>query len=81
MVGSAEETHEAVANGQGVALLATGNASLVVRDEVIAVPVRGISPSHLAVAARRDDERSLVMTYLAAAAQLGAGTSWIEQPL
>ncbi len=40
--------HEAVANGQGVALLATGNASLVVRDEVIALPVRGISPSHLA---------------------------------
>ncbi|MET7802834.1 LysR family transcriptional regulator, partial [Streptomyces decoyicus] len=34
VVGSAEETHEAVANGQGVALLATGNAPLVVRDEV-----------------------------------------------
>ncbi len=28
VVGSAEETHEAVANGQGVALLATGNAPL-----------------------------------------------------
>ncbi|MFC6063728.1 LysR family transcriptional regulator [Streptomyces ochraceiscleroticus] len=75
VVGSAEETHEAVANGQGVALLATGNASLVVRDEVIAVPVRGISPSRLAVAARRDDERPLVAAYLAAAAKLGAGTS------
>ncbi|WP_234441974.1 hypothetical protein [Streptomyces sp. NRRL S-1448] len=58
-----------------MALLATGNASLVVRDEVIALPVRGISPSHLGIAARRDDERPLVMAYLAAAAQWGAGTS------
>jgi hypothetical protein len=75
VVASAEETHEGVANGQGVALLATGNAPLVVRDEVIAVPVRGISPSHLAVAARRDDEQPLVVAYLAAAAKVGAGTS------
>ncbi|MEV0603025.1 LysR family transcriptional regulator [Streptomyces sp. NPDC050315] len=75
VVASAEETHEAVANGQGVVLLATGNASLVVRDEVIAVPVRGISPSRLAVAARRDDERPLVVAYLAAAAKVGAGPS------
>lgn len=75
VVASAEETHEAVANGQGVALLATGNASLVVRDEVIAVPVRGISPSQLAVAARRDDQRPLVLAYLSAAAKAGAGTS------
>ncbi|WP_369360819.1 LysR family transcriptional regulator [Streptomyces sp. cg2] len=75
VVGSAEETHEAVANGQGVALLATGNAPLVVRDEVIAVPVRGISPSRLAVAARRGDERPLVLAYLAAAAKVGASTS------
>ncbi|MEU6641712.1 LysR family transcriptional regulator [Saccharomonospora sp. NPDC046836] len=75
VVASAEETHEAVANGQGVALLAAGNASLVVRDEVIAVPVRGISPSQLAVAARRDDERPLVLAYLAAAAKVGASTS------
>ncbi|GGU03276.1 LysR family transcriptional regulator [Streptomyces violascens] len=75
VVGSAEETYEAVANGQGVALLATGNAPLVVRDEVIAVPVRGISPSRLAVAARRDDARPLVLAYLAAAAKVGASAS------
>ncbi|WP_030264993.1 LysR family transcriptional regulator [Streptomyces violens] len=73
VVASAEEAHEAVANGQGVVLLASGNASLVARDEVIAVPVRGAAPSQLAVAARRDDERPLVVAYLAAAAKLGAG--------
>ncbi|MFE3186390.1 LysR substrate-binding domain-containing protein [Streptomyces violascens] len=75
VVASAEETYEAVANSQGLALLATGNAPLVVRDEVIAVPVRGISPSQLAVAARRDDARPLVLAYLAAAAKVGASAS------
>ncbi|MEU3184902.1 LysR substrate-binding domain-containing protein [Streptomyces sp. NPDC006923] len=74
VVASAEETHEAVAGGQGVALLAAGNAPLLVRDEVIAVPVRGISPSHLAVAARQDDKRTLVLAYLAAAREVGATT-------
>lgn len=73
-VASAEETHEAVASGQGVVLLATGNAPLVVRDEVIAVPVRGISPSQLAVAACQDDKRTLVLAYLAAAREVGATT-------
>ncbi|MBO1414959.1 LysR substrate-binding domain-containing protein [Streptomyces sp. FH025] len=75
VVASAEETHEAVANGQGVALLAAGNAPLIVRDEVIAVLVRGVSPSHLAVAARRGDERPLVLAYMAAAEKVGAGSA------
>ncbi|MFI6279226.1 LysR substrate-binding domain-containing protein [Streptomyces sp. NPDC050988] len=74
VVASAEETYEAVAGGQGVALLATGNAPLVVRDEVTAVPVRGVSPSRLAVAACRDDRRTLVLAYLAAAREVGATT-------
>ncbi|MFC0530265.1 LysR substrate-binding domain-containing protein [Phytohabitans kaempferiae] len=75
VIGSAEETYEAVANGARVVLLATGNAPLVVRDEVIAVPVRGLSPSALAVAARRDDERPVVLAYLAAAGEVGPRTS------
>ncbi|MEU3556657.1 LysR family transcriptional regulator [Streptomyces fragilis] len=70
VVASAEETHEALVNGQGVVLLAAGNSSLVVRDGVTAVPVRGLSPSRLAVAARRDDGRPLVRAYLTAAAEL-----------
>ncbi|MEU0071449.1 LysR family transcriptional regulator [Streptomyces sp. NPDC006332] len=74
VVSSAEETHEAVAGGQGVALLATGNAPLVVRDGVIAVPVRGISPARLAVAAAQGDRRPLVLAYLAAAREVGATT-------
>jgi DNA-binding transcriptional LysR family regulator len=72
VIASAEETHEAVANGEGVALLAAGNASLIVREGVIAVPVRGISRSQLALGARRDDHRPLVLAYLAAANEVGA---------
>ncbi|MFI5961101.1 LysR family transcriptional regulator [Streptomyces asoensis] len=72
VVAGAEETHEAVAAGQGVALLAAGNAPLVVRDGVIALPVRGLSPARLAVAAARDDERPLVRAYLAVAGEVGA---------
>ncbi|MFF0463180.1 LysR family transcriptional regulator [Streptomyces mexicanus] len=77
VVTSAEETHEAVANGQGVVLLASGNAPLIVRDDVIALPVRGISPARLAVAARHDDRRPLVLAYLDAARKMGPGE--IEQ--
>ncbi|WHM40640.1 hypothetical protein [Streptomyces sp. BPTC-684] len=43
---------------------------LVARDEVIAVPVRGIFPSRLTVAARKDDKRPLVLAYLAAAREV-----------
>ncbi|MFD8939133.1 LysR family transcriptional regulator [Streptomyces sp. NPDC059578] len=75
VVASAEETHEAVAGGQGVVLLAAGNAALVVRDGVVAAPVRGLPASRLAVAARRDDGRPLVRAYLAAAREVGA-TPW-----
>jgi DNA-binding transcriptional LysR family regulator len=73
VVASAEETHEAVANGQGVVLLAAGNAPLIARDDVTALPVRGITPAELAVAARRDDDRPLVRAYLAEAAAVAAG--------
>ncbi|WP_243869046.1 hypothetical protein [Streptomyces liangshanensis] len=53
-----------------MALPASRNAPLVVRDGMIAVPVRGISPSQLAVAAHWDDTRALVLAYLAAAREV-----------
>ncbi|WP_260190501.1 LysR family transcriptional regulator [Actinophytocola gossypii] len=66
-INSAEETHEAVANGDGVVLLAEGNAPLVARDDVVVRPVTGVAPSELAVAWRADDERPLVLGYARAA--------------
>ncbi|MBF6084885.1 LysR family transcriptional regulator [Nocardia cyriacigeorgica] len=63
---SAEETHEAVAAGLGLVLLAAGNAPLIARDEVVVRPIHGVAPAELAVARRRDDIRPLVLGYLEA---------------
>ncbi|MFI6868311.1 LysR family transcriptional regulator [Nocardia sp. NPDC050406] len=68
---SAEETHEAVAAGEGLALLAEGNAPLLARGTVVVRPVRGIAPTELAVVCRRGDDRPLVRGYLEAARQVG----------
>ncbi|MFC9896035.1 LysR family transcriptional regulator [Nocardia sp. NPDC127579] len=62
-VASTEETYEAVLDGRGVVLLATGNAPLIAREGVVVRPVRGISPSELALAWRRADRRPLVRGY------------------
>ncbi|MFE1594697.1 LysR family transcriptional regulator [Nocardia sp. NPDC058705] len=67
-VSSTEETYEALVNGDGVVLLATGNAPLVARDGVVTRPVTGISPCELALAWRRDDKRPLVRGYAQACA-------------
>lgn len=70
-IASAEETYEAVANGDGVVLLAEGNAPLIARDDVVVRPVTGVAPCELAVAWRADDTRPLVVGYARAAAELG----------
>ncbi|MBF6209751.1 hypothetical protein IU433_04680 [Nocardia puris] len=63
-IASAEETHESVAAGLGLVLLAEGNSRLIARDGVVVRPVRGLAPAELAVARRRDDDRPLVLAYL-----------------
>jgi len=60
---SADETYEALVDGRGVCLLATGNAPLLTRGDVITRPVRGISPSQLTLAWRKEDRRPLVVAY------------------
>jgi DNA-binding transcriptional LysR family regulator len=60
---SPDETYEALVDGRGVCLIATGNAPLLTRGDVITRPVRGISPSQLALAWRREDRRPLVLGY------------------
>jgi hypothetical protein len=49
--------------GQGICLLAAGNAPLIAREGVITRPVRGLSPSQLALAWRTGDHRPLVADY------------------
>ncbi|MEU4666764.1 LysR family transcriptional regulator [Amycolatopsis sp. NPDC023774] len=66
-ISSADETYEALVDGRGVCLIAAGNAPLLTRGDVVALPVRGVSPSRLALAWRKDDARPLVRGYARAA--------------
>jgi DNA-binding transcriptional LysR family regulator len=72
-IASPDETYEALAGGQGVCLLASGNAPSVTRGGIVTRPVRGLTPSQLALAWRKDDNRPLVCAYAQAARQATAG--------
>jgi DNA-binding transcriptional LysR family regulator len=67
IVTNAEETFEAVLAGLGVVLLSAGNAEIYRRPGVATVPVRGISPSRLALLWREDDHREAVRDFIRAA--------------
>lgn len=67
---SAEETFEAVGAGLGVALLAAGNVASYPREDVICLPVTGISSSELAVGWRTGDSRPAVCIFVNACLRL-----------
>lgn len=67
---TADEAFEAVATGQGVVLLAEGNAGVYERPGIVCRPVIGIQPSQLAVAWRRDDQRAAVHEFVGAAVEV-----------
>ena len=69
-ISSVGETYEALMDGRGICLLASGNAPLVALDGVITRPDRGISPSRLSLAWRATDERPLVRDYARACRQV-----------
>lgn len=63
-IASTEETYEALVAGLGICLVAAGNAPLLTLGGVTTRPVRGLSPSRLALGWRREDEhRPLVRAY------------------
>jgi len=68
-ISGTDETYEALADGQGICLVAAGNAPLIALEGVVTRPVRGLSPSQLALAWRADDRRPLVLDYARAARQ------------
>lgn len=68
-IASTEETYEALVDGRGVCLLAAGNAPLITLGGVTTRPVRGISPSQLALAWLGDDTRPLITDYANACRQ------------
>jgi DNA-binding transcriptional LysR family regulator len=69
-ISSVGETYEALMDGRGIVLLASGNAPLVALDGVITRPVRGLSPCRLALAWRAGDHRPLVRDYARACQQV-----------
>ncbi|HEX7164016.1 MAG TPA: LysR substrate-binding domain-containing protein [Trebonia sp.] len=68
-IASTDETYEALVDGRGVCLVAAGNAPLITLGGVTTRPVRGISPSQLALAWQADDTRPLVLDYARACRQ------------
>jgi DNA-binding transcriptional LysR family regulator len=73
-IASTDETYEALMDGQGICLLAAGNAPLIALEGVITRPVRGLSPSRLALAWRTGDRRPLVLAYARACRQAAQRT-------
>jgi DNA-binding transcriptional LysR family regulator len=69
-IAGTDETYEALVDGRGVCLLATGNAPLITLGNVVTRPVRGVSPSRLALTWRADDRRPLVLDYARACRQV-----------
>jgi DNA-binding transcriptional LysR family regulator len=72
-IASTDETYKALVGGRGICLVAAGNAPLITLGGVTTRPVRGVSPSRLALAWRRDDTRPLVRDYARAARQAAGG--------
>jgi DNA-binding transcriptional LysR family regulator len=68
-IASADETYEALVDGRGVCLLSSGNVSLVERGGVVTRSVKGIPPSQLALAWRKDHDHPLVQAYVECARQ------------
>jgi DNA-binding transcriptional LysR family regulator len=63
-IASADETYEALVDGRGVCLVASGNIPLLERGGVVTRPVSGIPPCQLALAWRRDHDHPLVRHYV-----------------
>ena len=68
-IASTDETYEALVDGRGICLLAAGNAPLITLGGVTTRPVKGLSPSQLALAWHHDDTRPLVLDYARASRQ------------
>jgi DNA-binding transcriptional LysR family regulator len=61
-----EEKFELIAAGVAVGLLSEGNVALYARPDIVYRPVRGLTPSLLAVGWRRDDRRAAVHAFVQA---------------
>jgi DNA-binding transcriptional LysR family regulator len=67
-VTSADETFEVVSSGEGIVLLAEGNAVIYTRPGIVCIPVEDLSPTQLAIAWRTADRREAVKSFVQACA-------------
>ena len=72
---SADETYEALVDGRGICLLASGNAPSVTRGGVVTRPVDGLPPCQLALVWRRDQDHPFVAAYVRCARQVTGRSS------
>jgi DNA-binding transcriptional LysR family regulator len=71
-VGAFEEKFELVASGETLAI-APGVCGVAIRPDLVAVPLHGVEPSHVALATRADDSSRLVAAFRASAQSLLTG--------
>jgi DNA-binding transcriptional LysR family regulator len=79
-VESPDATFEAIAAGQGIVLLAQGNAELYTRPDIVARPVIDLSHCDLAVVWAADDTRPVVKDLAKAAARAAGTGSLMSSP-
>jgi DNA-binding transcriptional LysR family regulator len=75
-----DETFEAVAAKQGVALLSAGNAQLYSRPGITSRPVVDLSPAELAVVWRANDQRPIIQEFRHAAQRAVTDSSATDPP-
>ncbi len=63
VVEAVEDKYEIIAAGQGVAIVPAGDPISAVREDLTSVPLEGVEPGHVALAARRGDRNPLVVAF------------------
>ena len=74
-IASVDETYEALVDGRGICLLASGNAPSVTRGGVVTRPVNGLPPCQLALAWPRDQDHPLIAPYVRCTRQVTGRSS------
>ena len=74
-ISSVDETYEALVGGQGICLLASGNAPSLTRGGVVTRAVSGVPPCRLAIAWRNDESHPLARAYIECAGQVAVSAA------
>lgn len=67
VLSSVGDKFEVVADGQAVAIVPTGSGLAALRPDLVAVPLHGVEPSHVALATRAGERNRLLAAFCACA--------------